>query len=186
MSLDDFEHAEVQEGYLYELGRGIISVFDVPDLRYGAAEAAIHEQITAYKLTHPGAIRYLLTGSQCKVLLPNFQSERHPDLSIYRTQAPGRGAAIWGQWVADIVIEVVSPESRRRDYEEKRDEYLGFGVREYWIVDVEQRMVVQLRRSGQRWIEKTVRPPKTCRTRLLPVFELSLAAVFAATDDVPE
>ena len=30
MSLADFEHAEVQEGLLYELGRGVIIVSDVP------------------------------------------------------------------------------------------------------------------------------------------------------------
>lgn len=36
---------------------------------------------------------------------------------------------------ADIVVEIVSAESRRRDREEKFAEYQQAGVREYWIVD---------------------------------------------------
>ena len=34
MSLAEFEHAKVQEGYLYELSRGIITVSDVPNRRH--------------------------------------------------------------------------------------------------------------------------------------------------------
>jgi hypothetical protein len=30
MSLAEFDHAEVRDGYLYELGRGVITVSDVP------------------------------------------------------------------------------------------------------------------------------------------------------------
>jgi Uma2 family endonuclease len=36
---------------------------------------------------------------------------------------------------ADLVIEVVSPDSRIRDYHEKFSLYERSGVREYWIVD---------------------------------------------------
>jgi Uma2 family endonuclease len=38
----------------------------------------------------------------------------------------------------DVVIEVVSPESRKRDWEEKFAEYAAVGVREYWVLDREQ------------------------------------------------
>ena len=34
-----------------------------------------------------------------------------------------------------LIVEVVSPESIDRDYEEKFSEYADFGVDEYWIVD---------------------------------------------------
>jgi Uma2 family endonuclease len=39
------------------------------------------------------------------------------------------------QGAADLVIEVVSPESRTRDRREKFIEYAQVGVREYWLVD---------------------------------------------------
>ena len=40
---------------------------------------------------------------------------------------------------ADICIEVVSRESRARDYGDKFNEYKTGGVREYWIIDPETR-----------------------------------------------
>ena len=36
---------------------------------------------------------------------------------------------------ADLVIEIISPESRTRDKEEKFYEYEQGGVREYWLID---------------------------------------------------
>lgn len=38
---------------------------------------------------------------------------------------------------ADLVIEIVSPESVLRDRGEKYAEYEAGGVREYWIIDAE-------------------------------------------------
>jgi Uma2 family endonuclease len=34
-----------------------------------------------------------------------------------------------------LIVEVVSPESLKRDYRYKRSEYAALGVSEYWIVD---------------------------------------------------
>ena len=36
---------------------------------------------------------------------------------------------------ADLIVEVISPESVRRDQVEKRREYAAAGVTEYWLVD---------------------------------------------------
>lgn len=44
----------------------------------------------------------------------------------------------------DVAIEVVSPESVERDYEQKREMYAAAGVREYWIVDPGDRSVMFL------------------------------------------
>ncbi len=41
----------------------------------------------------------------------------------------------------DWVIEIVSPSSRKMDYERKTALYREAGVREYWIVDSEEKMV---------------------------------------------
>ena len=35
----------------------------------------------------------------------------------------------------DLVVEILSPSSIRRDRYEKQDQYARFGVKEYWIVD---------------------------------------------------
>jgi Putative restriction endonuclease len=86
----------------------------------------------------------------------------------------------WLRWVSEVVIEVVSPRSRTRDCEEKPDEYLRFGVKEYWMVDAEVRELTVLQRSRGRWKKATVSPPGIHRTRLLPGLSFSIENVFKA------
>lgn len=184
MSLAEFDHAEVQEGYLYELGRGVIIVSDVPRPRHFAQVNAIRRQLAAYDLAHPGCIYGIAAGSECKLLLWDWESERHPDLSLYKTPPTAEGDEVWAVWVPEIVIEVISPGSEQRDYEDKREEYLDFGVREYWIFDIDERVLTVFRRWGRRWVRRAIREHEVYRTRLLPGFELNCALVFAAADAV--
>jgi Uma2 family endonuclease len=179
MSLEEFDQAEGQEGYLYELGRGVISVMDVPNKRHLAQVDATRMQFYAYRLVDPGRIHRIASGSECKILLAKLDSERHPDLAIYRFPPP-EGEDIWAVWIPDIVIEVVSLGSEYRDYVEKREEYLQFGIREYWIIDAQREEMRVLRRRGEKWHERTIRPPEVYRPRSLPGLEFDVARVFEA------
>jgi Uma2 family endonuclease len=182
MSLADFDHAKVQEGYLYELGRGVIVVSDVPKKRHLYQVGHIRDQLTAYKLGEPGRIQFITSGSECKIMVAGYESERHPDLAVYMTLPPAEGEDFWFIWIPELVIEVVSSRSIRRDYQEKREEYLAFGVREYWVFDARKREMLVLRRVGGRWRERIVRPPEVYRTRLLPGLRFSCAQVIRAAD----
>jgi Uma2 family endonuclease len=183
MSLDEFDHAEGREGYLYELSRGVITGTDVPAPRHLAQVNALKRQVHAYDLAHPGRIHTIASGSECKILLAGLESERHPDLTIYKTPPPEGDDDVWSAWIPEIVIEVVSPSSRHRDYEEKPEEYLQFGVLEYWIIDAKKREMLVLRRSRGRWSERAVRPPDTYGTRILPGFVLDVGLVFQGAGD---
>ena len=58
-----------------------------------------------------------------------------PDIAIVRAE---RQAIMKSGHVAgapDLAIEIVSPDSIHRDYEEKRRQYDEAGVKEYWIID---------------------------------------------------
>jgi Uma2 family endonuclease len=182
MSLANFDHAEVQEGYLYELGRGVIVVSDVPKKKHLYQVEAIKDQLRAYKLRHPGRIQIIAGGSECKILVIGYESERHPDLAIYKTVPPEEGDDLWSTWIPELVIEVVSPGSELRDYQEKREEYLAFGVHEYWIFDADKQEMLVLQRVGGRWREKVVRPPEIYQTRVLPGLQFSCASVFQAAN----
>ncbi len=174
MSLADFEHAEVQEGRLYELGRGVIIVSDVPGQRHFVQFNAIRRQFSTYDVANPGRIYGIAGGAECKILLADLESERHPDVAVYKNPPPEE-EDFWASWIPEIVLEIVSPGSEQRDYVEKREEYLRFGIREYWIVDANREEVLVLRRSGGRWLERTLRSSDTYRTRLLPDFEFACA-----------
>ena len=181
MSLEEFEHAKVQEGYLYELSRGIITLSDVPDRPHLLLLRAVRDQLQDYKSLHRGRIHFIAGGSECKLLIPALASERHPDLAVFLSAPPPiENASLWRHWFPEIVIEVVSPSSRKRDYQEKPDEYLRLGAKEYWIVDPRKRVPVVMRRQRNRWVENTIEPPDFYRTRLLPGLEFSCGAVFEA------
>jgi hypothetical protein len=184
MSLADFDSAEALPGRIYELGRGGVVVVDVPNPRHLAQCSAARRLFAAFDLANPGVIHTIAGGGECKILVTELESERHPDLAVYKTPPPRDDSAVWAEWVPEIVVEVVSPGAEDRDYVEKRDEYLRFGVLEYWILDHARREMTALRRRGGAWAAQVVRPPETYRTPLLRGLEFSVAAVFASADQV--
>jgi Uma2 family endonuclease len=179
MSLDDFDRAEAEEGHLYELSRGVITVVDVPQPEHLGQVDASREQLSSYRRAYPGRIFRIAGGSDCKLLIDGLQSERHPDLAVYKTPPPEDSDDVWSEWIPELVIEVVSPSSRHRDYHEKPEEYLRFGVQEYWILDAELGEMRVLKRSRGRWAERVVRPPALYSPRLLPGLAFDCGAVFA-------
>jgi hypothetical protein len=88
MRLDDFDEAEGQEGYLYELSRGVVTVMDVPRKRHLAQITALKRQVHGYDAAHRGKIHTIATGSECKILIASLESERHADVAIYLTELP--------------------------------------------------------------------------------------------------
>ncbi len=115
---------------------------------------------------------------ECKVLVEDLESERHPDLAIFK-QPPAQRKELWSSWVPEIVVEVVSPSSEDRDYVEKREEYLARGIQEYWIVDISRERLLVLRRVRGKWIEQFL-TTGTYETKLLPGFTLDIAKLFDA------
>ena len=75
-----------------------------------------------------------------------------------------------------LVVEVLSPGTRARDLGKKRDFYMKAGVAEYWIVDREEKFVIQVRRGSEVRISKilTWSPPGTQAT-----LDIDVAKVFA-------
>jgi Uma2 family endonuclease len=180
MTLDEFDTAEGSENRVYELSRGVIVVTDVPNPSHGDTVDEGKQQFAAYRVSHPGVIKRIHGGSDCKLLIAETESERHPDIAVYKTPRPGDDSSVWADWVPEIVVEVVSVDSRKRDYEEKPDDYRAFGVQEYWIIDaLEGRVRIHRRRKGQ-WVVKDLFPGDKYVTHVLPGFELDVAAVLSA------
>jgi Uma2 family endonuclease len=180
LSLAEFENADAKEGFRYELARGVVVVSDIPNPPHFAQYNAIRRQLGSYDLSHPGRIHSIGGGGECKILLAELESERHPDVAVYKTPPPSADEEVWAMWVPELVIEILSQDSAQRDYVEKKEEYFRFGVQEYWIVDAGQERVHVLRRSGGRWSERVLCPGDIYRTRQLPGFEFNCALVFEA------
>ncbi len=103
---------------------------------------------------------------------------RQPDLLVVRADHLDRVTDRGMVGPPDLVVEILSPSTRRTDLEEKRDEYAAFGVPEYWVVDLEAYLVLVFRppaaepRTAGR--DETLRPPG------LPGLAIDLARVLGS------
>ena len=64
-----------------------------------------------------------------------------PDVLVVCDRTKYKNGRIFG--APDLVIEVLSPSTRRKDMQLKMYKYAGAGVREYWMVDPDKKLVVQ-------------------------------------------
>lgn len=81
----------------------------------------------------------------------------------------------------DLVVEILSDATRKRDEVTKRKLYEHFGVQEYWIVDPELQSVKVFRLSDHQYVrtaELSAEAHDTLTTPLLPTFSLSLSDLF--------
>ncbi len=79
----------------------------------------------------------------------------------------------------ELIIEVLSPgaENRRRDEHAKRQLYKKYGVKEYWILDPQQR-TVQVFRTARFKLTATLGVRDVLTTPLLPGFRCHVKEIF--------
>ena len=110
---------------------------------------------------------------------------REPDIVFMRREHAGRmGEAFWDG--ADLVVEVVSPDDRRRDLETKRNEYAQAAIPEYWIVDPEMQRITVLTLAGAEYaVHGEFGAGDQATSVLLSGFLVDVAALFAAIAPAP-
>ena len=80
---------------------------------------------------------------------------------------------------ADLVAEVISPGSRRRDRIDKRDLYEQHGVQEYWIIDPEAKTVEVLHlEKGTYQLAGRWHPGEIAQSVLLKGLEVPVSPLF--------
>lgn len=97
---------------------------------------------------------------------------RSPDLLFVAKENLGRLRQTHLEGPADLVVEIVSRESRRRDRREKLAEYEQGGVREYWLLD-QPRQAAEFYLLGTDGVYRRVEPVNGIfRSGVLPGFWL--------------
>ena len=171
---------DVAEGYAYELIHGVFIVSPFP----GPMETDPNDQLgfllRLYDLHHPN----IIDKTVYETYIRTENGRRRADRVIW--SGLGR-VPKWKLDIPTIVIEFLSAgrQSRQRDYDEKRHEYLNLGVQEYWLFDrFLQRLIVFHRRGGDQVQE--IPATGTYRTPLLPGFELPVGQILARAADWTE
>jgi Uma2 family endonuclease len=180
MSLEEFLEADVIEGYRYELSRGVVEVTEVPNDPHGVVVANLYDTVSQYRRARPRKIIRYGGGSEFRLWLPRMISGRNPDLAIVLRGAPRD----WrGRRIPALAAEVVSEDSIDRDYVTKREEYLAYGLLEYWIVDPLRRQVTVLTRHGDTWDETIFRDQQVIKSLVLPGLTTTVAELWSGLDD---
>jgi Uma2 family endonuclease len=182
MTLDEFLETEVDEGYRYELARGVLEVSDVPNDPHGVIVWAILQFVAAYNLKHPSVIHRAGGANEFRFWLPGMISGRNPDVGVALRGTPKD----WrGCRPASLAFEVVSdgPEAHERDYVTKRAEYLAYGLREYWIIDPQTKTVTVLIRDGDVWVEQVYRDDQQAVSLVFPGLAIRLPHLWPESED---
>ena len=168
-----------EDGRRYEVIRGHLYVTPAPNFDHQYAVAQLYWHLGSYRAETGAGI---VLGAPFDILLPDgIASPVEPDLVFFRTGNQPRSGDPNFQGVPDLVIEVESPSTRKRDRTIKLDAYREAGVPEYWRADPGTRTVTVLGLSedGSRYVELgRFGPGETIRSALLPGLTVSVDSLF--------
>jgi Uma2 family endonuclease len=174
----EFDEAEFEPGYRYELVNGVVIVSPPPDRKERDPNEEFGRWLRNYQETDPQGSSLDWTVFEETVHIgPN---RRRVDRAIWA----GLGRLPHKNEAPTITIEFVSAGQRsaERDYTIKRDEYRSAGVTEYWIIDRFTHTVTVHLFSQGKVVTKVYTRRQTLKTRHLPGFKVSLARLFELAD----
>ncbi len=175
LSHEEFAEADFQEPWRYERVEGRLFVMTPAGPDHRDTAEPFRDALVFYKINHPEIVHKV---EQESWVIIDEDAERLPDLAVYlRTdEEPPRIP----ERVPELIFEIVSPTpaDHRRDYEEKRAEYLRIGVQEYVIVDRFAQRVLVLRLREDNYLEMELGPNDAYTTQLLPGLEIPLGKIF--------
>ena len=135
-------HRLPDDGNKYELIRGELFVTPPPSVDHEEVLARLSTVLTRYVEKHGLGRVY-----HPRAVVRFERSEAEPDLMV-RSVPFGVYGNAWEKLPPPLlVVEVLSPFTRRRDLVEKREYYLDAGAAEYWVLDGEHRELRVIRRG---------------------------------------
>jgi Uma2 family endonuclease len=136
MTYEDFLEWNGTDGVWAEWIEGEIVYMSNPSLT--------HQRIARFLV---GILQFFVESKNLGEILPapfqlkfDFQdSSRQPDLMFVSNANASKVKKQFVQGTADLIIEIISPESRTRDKGDKFYEYEQAGVKEFWLIDADRK-----------------------------------------------
>jgi Uma2 family endonuclease len=172
----DYKEWELDEGERYELIRGVAYCMSAPNIKHQEILMELGRQFANY-----------LIGKPCKVYpapldVRLFYEEDEsddtvvqPDIVVVCDEKKRGTEGCRG--VPDLVIEILSPSNTAIEMERKFGLYREAGVREYWVVNPENRLTVYLFHNGK-FLTETYGSTDTVPVGILPGLNIFLEQVF--------
>jgi Uma2 family endonuclease len=166
------------DGLRHELIDGEHYVTPSPSLKHQRVSYNLTLQIGEWLRRHPvGRLYY----APLDVVLSEHDVVEPDLLYMSSARAAEIEATVNVRGAPELVIEIGSPGTRKRDETTKRELYERAGVSEYWFVDTEMDILRVYRRDGERFTqphELSAEDGDVLTTPLLPGLELSIADAF--------
>lgn len=166
------------DGRRHELIDGEHYVTPSPNTKHQRIVGSLHLLIASWLETRPVGQVFL---APYDVVLSEFDVVE-PDLVYLSNERAAQVLTpLHAKGVPELVIEIVSKGTRKRDETVKRRLYERMGVSEYWVVDPEIDAVRVYRRDGDRFarpVELSRESNDILTTDFLPGLELPLPRVF--------
>jgi Uma2 family endonuclease len=124
-TLDEDTHAEWVDGQVVPMSPVSERHDEVVGFIYAILRGFVRRRKIAGRVFH----------DSFQMKLGPSRSSRVPDVGFVRPERMPLLRDTYMEGPADLVVEVVSPESRIRDQVEKFREYQASGVPEYWLID---------------------------------------------------
>jgi Uma2 family endonuclease len=177
LSADEFADAEYEEPWQYERVEGRLVVTPPDGMGHQRSASPWRKRLDAYQLQRPDVVSDVFPNPWIR---DRVATDRIGDLGVYLTRPDG--GCDYPDQPPDIMFEIVSPtaQDRRRDYEEKRADYLRMGVREYVIIDRFRSQVTVLTRVADAFQERVLGLQGVYTTPLLPGFAVRISEAMPA------
>jgi Uma2 family endonuclease len=167
-----------EDGNRHELIEGDHVVTPAPSMRHQLIQANLFRLVSS--LVHEQELGRVLSAPTDVVLSEHEVVQ--PDLLFVGREHLERIGEAYLDGAPDLVVEVVSETTRRRDEVLKRHLYERHGVGEYWLVDPVVEVVKVFRRAAdgtfERLPELSLEASDTLSTPLLPGLEIPLNELF--------
>jgi Uma2 family endonuclease len=169
------DYARLPDDRRYEVIDGELYLTPAPtpyhQIVKGRIERLLQDHVEEAKLG-------MVLDAPCDVVLSQFDVLQ-PDIFFIST---GRLAVIGEKYISDapdLVVEVLSPGTRKRDRFIKSKRYARFGVREMWITDPRKRTIEVFVNTDEGFRREALYAgDDVLRSPLLPGLEVPLARVF--------
>ena len=166
------------DGQRHELIDGEHYVTPSPNMKHQRVLGVLHGLIWSYLETHPIGEVF---SAPFDVVFSMFDVVEPDLLYLSRESAAKALTPDNVRGVPDLVVEILSQGTRKRDQTIKRELYERSGVAEYWLVDPKMGRTRIYRNEGAQFaspVELTRAAGDVLTTRLLPGLQLPLTRVF--------